>query len=123
MTVFHAEKMKDCHPDLVRLVEELGKLRDIVVICGYRSDADQAIAYQNGNSKAKPGQSKHNSKPSRAIDVGVTLDHGKSIPWREFELFTKMGEDAEYLAKKLGIKILWGGRFSKLRDMPHIELV
>ncbi len=123
MTLFHQERLKDVHPDLVRLVEELGKMRDIIVVCGHRSDVDQAIAYQNGNSKAKPGQSKHNSIPSMAVDVAITLDKGHSIPWREFELFTKMGEDAEYLAKKLGIKILWGGRFNKLRDMPHIELV
>ena len=124
MTVFHSDRLKDVHPDLVRLVEELGKDHDVVVVCGFRDKESQDAAYQKGNSRLKWPDSKHNQTPyAPAIDIAPTLDGGRTIDWRNFDLFKKQIEDVKYTAKKLGIKVMAGGDWTHFKDFPHFELV
>lgn len=94
----------------------------IVIICTYRSDTDQQIAFDNEKSNCRPGQSEHNhldsmGKPaSRAFDIGV-IRAGKYIG---------DGKDPDYLAaakigEALGLEcaIRWTG---KLREVGHYQL-
>lgn len=120
--LFHKEKLKDVHPELVRLVEEYGKDNNVIVVCGHRNKEDQNRAYAIGNSKLQYPKSAHNSIPSKAVDLAPT-ETGKEINWKDMDAFRKMGSDIEYLAKKLGIKVFWGGRYTHFRDLPHFELV
>jgi peptidoglycan L-alanyl-D-glutamate endopeptidase CwlK len=121
--IYHREKLENVHPDLVRLFTEYGKDHDIIIVDGHRDKASQDLAYLKGNSNARWGQSPHNKLPSRAVDAAPSKDNGKSIDWRDSDAFRKQAEDILFLAKKLGINILWGGSFKRLVDLPHFELI
>lgn len=82
--------------------------------CVYRDEVEQAKAYREGKSRAKPGQSLHGYQPAYAFDVAMKLpDGGVTWDWRWFELWGA-------LAKSVGLT--WGGDWAGLRDGPHVQL-
>lgn len=91
---------------------------DLTITCGYRTEDEQNEAYKNGKSRARFGESKHNTFPSKAIDIcpyPINWDT-KDIRWQEMAL------NAMWCAGKLGIEIVWGGSFKSIKDLPHFEL-
>ena len=111
-------KLNTCHSDLIKLIEAVAETEKCAVICGHRGKAEQEKAFASGASKARFGQSKHNSKPSLAVDV-VPLP----LDWEDIEAFEKLGEKIMAKAEELGIKIKWGKNFKGLVDYPHYELI
>ena len=111
------QKLNTCHSDLIRLIEAVAETEKCAVICGFRGRHEQEKAYMAGKSKAKWGQSKHNFKPSHAVDV-VPLP----LDWNDIPAFEKLGEKIMAKAKELGIKVKWGKYFKGLVDYPHFEL-
>lgn len=114
-------RLDSCDKRLQLLCNELLKSCgfDLTITCGYRNEEDQNWAYVNGRSKARFGQSKHNSQPSKAVDIcpyPINWDD-KDIRW------WKMIATAYEVARKNGITIRSGAFFSGLADLPHIELV
>lgn len=81
------QKLNTCHSDLIKLIEEVAKTERCAVICGFRGRYEQEKAYNSGKSKANWGQSKHNSKPSLAVDV-VPMP----LNWEDIESFERLGE-------------------------------
>jgi len=63
------ERLSTCHKDLQILFSHVLLYYDCSVLCGQRGEKDQNEAYENGYSKLKYPNSKHNSEPSMAIDV------------------------------------------------------
>jgi peptidoglycan L-alanyl-D-glutamate endopeptidase CwlK len=124
-------KLHDCHPELQDLMEEVIKHFDITILEGYRSPGDQQKAYDTGRSNLKPGQSKHNASPSRAIDIAPWRPENPHIDWNNIELFRFMGGFVLGIASQMGIKIRWGGDWDEdfnfkdqnLVDLPHFELM
>lgn len=107
------EKLSTCHPDLQRLCKELIKERDFSVAEGHRGKAAQDDAYARRASKLKWPNSKHNSNPSRAVDIWPYPFPG----WDDLGPWKAQRAAVLALAKKLGIKlrtISW--------DWPHFEL-
>lgn len=103
--------------DLVNMMLSRSEF-DLTVTCGYRTKEEQESAFDQGKSKAHFGQSKHNSFPSKAIDVCPY-----PINWDDKDpRWTAMALNAMWCAGKLGIEITWGGSFKNLKDCPHIEL-
>lgn len=102
---------------------------DITVVQGHRGKKEQNEAYQAGKSKLKYPGSKHNSDPSRAVDIAPWV--GGQIPWKNEKYFYFMGGIVTAVAKDLGIKIRWGadwnsnGNFDdqSFDDLVHFELV
>lgn len=91
---------------------------DITVTCGHRSREEQEDSFKKGFSKARFGQSKHNSLPSLAVDLApypINWD-ASDIRWDQLG---KLGKDC---AKILGISVKWGGDFKNIVDKPHFEL-
>jgi peptidoglycan L-alanyl-D-glutamate endopeptidase CwlK len=124
MTKTSQERLKTCHPDLQKLIRRVAELYPIQVSCGYRSNEDQEKAFKDGKSKAKPGESKHNQKPSRAVDIIPDPDHDpKTISWTDLTAFEIMCYTVEAAADELDIKIRLGRDFKWGADWPHIELV
>lgn len=121
--IYHKEKLKDVHPDLVILIEAYGKDNDIIIVDGHRDKEAQDKAYKIGNTRVKYPNSKHNSTPSMAVDIAPTKDKGKTIDWRDITSFNHMADDVLFLARKMGIRVLWGGSFLRLVDKPHFELI
>lgn len=110
------ERLETVHPDLKRLAEALIKELDITVLCGHRGEKEQNQAFIDGTSKLQYPRSKHNSLPSRAIDLAPY-----PIDWKDISRFNDMCTRIERIAKQLGIKIRLGRDFS-FKDYPHIEL-
>lgn len=91
---------------------------DLTITCGYRTEDEQNEAYKNGKSRARFGESKHNTFPSKAIDIcpyPINWDT-KDIRWQEMAL------NAMWCAGKLGIEIVWGGSFKSIKDLPHFQI-
>lgn len=110
-------KLNTCHSDLILLINEVAKTEKCAVICGHRGKAEQEQAYNSGTSKARWGQSKHNQKPSMAVDV-VPLP----LNWDDIASFERLGKIIMEKAKELNINLKWGRDFRKLKDYPHFEL-
>ena len=111
------QKLNTCHSDLIKLIETVAETEKCAVICGFRGRHEQEKAYYEGKSKAKFGQSKHNLKPSHAVDVVPV-----PLNWKDIPAFEKLGEKIMAKADELGIKIKWGKNFKGLVDYPHFEL-
>lgn len=112
------QKLQTCHSDLIKLIEAVAETEKCAVICGFRGRYEQEKAYYTGKSKAKWGQSKHNLKPSHAVDVVPV-----PLNWEDIPAFEKLGEKIMAKAKELGINIRWGRDFTNLKDYPHFELM
>lgn len=90
----------------------------------YRSPERQNELYKQGRSKPGPvvthkrgGESRHNSLPSRALDVAFLLADG-SASWSGL-LLSKFAR----LMKAADARIRWGGDFpGDFKDGPHFEV-
>lgn len=115
-----------CHPDLQRLLNKAIQYVDFSVTCGHRTKADQDAAVAAGNSQTPWPTSKHNSMPSRAVDVAPY-----PLDWSDTESFTLLAGILYGIAVTMGIKIRlgadWDGDLSikehGFKDRPHVELV
>lgn len=110
------ERLLTCDPQLQEIMQEVVKIMDIKVLCGERSEEAQNKAYEEGNSKLQYPQSKHNSSPSKAVDVVPY-----PIDWEDLSRFERMCGIIEGVAHCKGIEIRLGRDFS-FNDYPHIEL-
>ena len=121
-------RLADCHPTLQRLFNTVVETFDCTIVCGHRSEYEQNKAFFEGNSKLKYPKSKHNIKPSLAVDAAPYIS-GKGISWdanqcRYFAGYV-MG-----VASRIGIKLRWGGDWDSdndvndqsFNDLVHFEL-
>ena len=98
------ERLGSCHSDLQKVFNEVIKHVDCSVVCGHRSEHDQNKAYDEGRSKVKYPDGKHNAKPSNAIDVAPY-----PIDWEDRERFTLFAGFVLGIALSMGIRLRWGG--------------
>lgn len=132
----------DLHPDLQPLALAFlarcsARQVDVLIVCTYRSGAEQDALYAIGRTKpgtrvtnAKAGQSAHNytigGRPAAKAFDAVPLLHGKPIwedprdadgDWSNDFGWRVMGE----VAAELGL--VWYGRpGSAFREAPHFQL-
>lgn len=121
-------KLKTCDYRLILLAHEVDKRFPIQIICGERNEKDQEHAYQNGMSKLRFPNSKHNINKeqgrakSHALDAVPDPDNNPAtLNWNDIEAFELMCLTFEQVADELGVKIRLGRDF-KFKDFPHIEL-
>lgn len=124
IATLNAERLATVLPDLRVMCERLIKIAalegyQLIVTCGYRSNAAQTKLYAQGRTtagkvvtNAKAGQSKHNHK--KAVDFAFVDDEG-NISW-DVKLYLKLGA----WTKQVGLK--WGGDWKRFKDYPHVEL-
>ncbi len=117
-------KLSSCDPRLQQLVTAVAAdvdaglvpgVSDIRVACGHRNQADQDREFAEGDSKLQWPRSKHNSLPSRAVDVWPY-----PVDWTAAGVPAFKALRVAFAAKapQLGIEIRhisW--------DLPHHELV
>lgn len=58
-----------CHIDIIKICDEVIKVFDYSVICGYRNEEDQNKAYSEGKTQVQWPNGKHNKNPSMAFDA------------------------------------------------------
>lgn len=119
-------RLETCHQDLQTIFNYVIKSFDCTIICGYRDKKAQNKAYDDGFSKVRFPNSKHNMSPSIAVDV---------IPWPiEWENTKRMKYFAGYvmgIAKVLGYELVSGLDWDNdtilkdhtFKDHPHFQLV
>jgi peptidoglycan LD-endopeptidase CwlK len=78
-----AQKLSTCHSDLQIICKRLIERYDFSVICGYRDEQAQNKAYNEGNSKLRYPDSKHNTSPSLAVDLAPYEKTG--IDWSKLQ--------------------------------------
>ena len=111
------ERLKELNTDLQAILLEAIKITDFTILCGYRGEEEQEKAFKEGKSKARFGQSKHNFKPSLAVDIAPY-----PIDWQDLKRFAFMAGVVFAIAEQKNIKIDWGGNWTSFKDYPHFEL-
>lgn len=113
--------LDECHADLRRLFEEVLEIHDCAITTGFRSQQQQNIEFESGRSKLKYPESKHNRRPSLAVDAVPV-----PINWNDREKFYYFAGIVKGVAAQLGIKIRWGGDWdgdNDLHDQTFFDLV
>ena len=111
------QRLSEIHPDLRKVLEIAIIEFDFTVLCGHRGEAEQNKANDEGKSGLRYPNSKHNKKPSRAVDIAPW-----PIDWNNIERFEEMKRVVFTAAHALGIELVWGGDWVRLKDCPHFEL-
>lgn len=119
------ERLSSCDGRLQRLFLEVVKHYDCTVICGHRGAQEQTEAVRSGHSKLSFPKSKHNSLPSKAVDV-IPFP----VDWNDIKRFMHFAGFVSGVAKSMNIEIRWGGDFNEdlnfkndnFFDAPHFEI-
>ena len=118
-------KLSTCIPELQEVFNEVIKTVDCSVLEGHRSKDKQNALYKEGKTKVTYPKGRHNSSPSRAVDVVPY-----PIDWDDRERFTLFAGFVLGIAKSKGIDLRWGGDWdqdwyvhdNRFDDFPHFEL-
>jgi peptidoglycan LD-endopeptidase CwlK len=112
------EKLETCDGNLQRLFNEVIMYQDCTIVCGRRGKDEQDAAFDAGFSQVKWPNSKHNSLPSKAVDV-VPFP----IEWYNVPKFKEFGKLVKEVAKRLEIEVEWGGDWQGgFIDYPHWQV-
>lgn len=120
------KELATCHQDLQDLFKEVIRWVDCVVLEGHRNKEKQDAAVAAGNSKTPWPTGKHNSLPSKAVDVmPYPLD------WKDTNRIYMFVGFVRATALQLGIKLRcgadwngdWQTKDQNFHDLPHFELV
>jgi len=107
----------ELHPLLTIVFDDVLTMYDHALICGFRGKVDQNLAFNNNKSGLQWPESSHNHKPALAVDV---------IPYpslyKSEDEFFKLSKIIKYVAKLKGVKLNWGGDWSRMVDLPHWEI-
>ncbi len=99
---------------------------DCTIICGHRGEVAQTMAFEGGKSEVQWPNSKHNSKPSKAVDaMAFPLD------WFDYQRSAHFAGFVLGIAQSMNIKLRWGGDWDrdgemkdhKFIDYPHFEII
>lgn len=123
-SVASRKKLSTCDNRLQKLFNEVIKEADCTIICGARTLEDQQKAFTGGFSKVDgvTKKSMHQVSAERPLSLAVdALPY--PIDWNDVMGHTIFARKVLAIAKKLGIKIVWGGDWKNFKDRPHYELV
>jgi len=111
------ERLNTCDERLRRICEEAIQVSpiDFTVLCGHRNRISQMIAYQEGKSKLTWPKSKHNQKPSLAVDLAPY-----PLDWNDKNRFYLLAGCILTIANQLDIPLEWGGSWGW--DLPHYQI-
>ena len=120
------ERLATCHEDLQDLFKEVIKYVDCSIIEGQRDKERQNKLYEEGKTKVRYPNGRHNASPSRAADVVPY-----PIDWDDRERFHLFAGFVLGIAQSMEINIRWGGDWNKnfevddnkFDDFPHFELI
>lgn len=115
-------KLKGVHPDLVKVIVEAAKTAKtpFKVLEGLRTAAKQAEYFKKGTSRLDGVKKKSKHQLGKAVDI-VPIVNGK-VEFRSWTPFYPMADNVKAAAKKLGVKVTWGGDWKSFPDGPHFEL-
>lgn len=120
------ERLKTIDKRLRNVLTLAIQIYDFSIIHGVRGEAEQNRLFELGKSKKKYPNSKHNTIPSKAVDVAPY-----PIDWNDTDRFYVLAGIMKASAHINMTEIRWGGDWDsdddlqdeKFRDLGHFELV
>jgi len=111
--------LENVHPALVELFSEVVKVRDCTIVSGFRTESEQTALLEHDPPRTTLAwpNSKHNSIPSRAVDVAPY-----PIDWSDISGFCYFAGYVQRVAEDMGIAVRWGGFWRRFPDYSHWEL-
>jgi len=124
-------RLAECDTRLQSVFTEVIKHFDCIVLCGHRSKVDQDAAVKAGTSQTPWPASKHNKRPSLAVDVAPFERPAAPVNWQDRERMTFFAGFVLGVAELKGVPLRWGGdwdRDTQVRDngfddLVHFEIV
>ena len=119
-------RLATCDKRLQDVFNEVIKTVDCSILEGHRGEERQNRLQKEGKSKVAYPKGRHNSSPSRAVDVVPY-----PIDWKDRERFHLFSGFVLGMASRMGITLRWGGDWNmnfevddnRFDDFPHFELV
>ena len=119
------ERLATCDERLQKVFNEVIKYVDCSVLEGHRREERQNKLFKEGKTKVKYPKGRHNSSPSRAVDVTPY-----PVDWDDRERQTLFAGCVLGIARSMDIKLRWGGDWdmdfqvmdNRFDDFPHFEL-
>ena len=119
------ERLATCDERLQKVFNEVIKHVDCSVLEGHRGKQRQNDLFDEGKTKVLFPDGRHNSNPSRAVDVTPY-----PVDWDDRERQTLFAGFVLGVANGMGIKLRWGGDWdqdfhvmdNRFDDFPHFEL-
>ena len=117
--------MENIDPRLKKVLNEVIKYVDCSVLEGHRNEERQNKLFEEGRTKVKYPNGRHNANPSRAVDVVPY-----PIDWNDRERFHLFAGFVLGIAKSMEINLRWGGDWdqdwyvhdNRFDDFPHFEI-
>ena len=121
-----SEKLQTCDPRLQIVFKKVVEAVDCSVLEGHRGEERQNMLFDMEQSKLQYPQGKHNTNPSKAVDVAPW-----PIDWNNRERFVLFAGYVIGMAEAMGYKLRWGGDWdgdfdskeTQFFDAPHFEIV
>ena len=119
------ERLNTCESNLQKVFNEVIKHVDCSVLEGHREKDRQNKLYEEGKTKVKYPNGRHNRQPSSAVDVTPY-----PVDWKDRERQTLFAGFVIGVASQMGINLRWGGDWdqdfqvvdNRFDDFPHFEL-
>tara|TARA_Y100001963_G_scaffold57378_1_gene80296 strand:+ start:6566 stop:6973 length:408 start_codon:yes stop_codon:yes gene_type:complete len=119
------ERLATCDKRLQDIFNEVIQFVDCSILEGHREEERQNALFDEGKTLVKYPDGRHNSNPSRAVDVTPY-----PVDWEDRERQTLFAGFVLGLARSKGIKLRWGGDWdqdfqvmdNRFDDFPHFEL-
>jgi len=119
------KRLASCDERLQEVFNEVIKHVDCSVLEGHRSKERQNKLYDEGRTKVKYPNGRHNISPSKAVDVTPY-----PVDWEDRERQTLFAGFVIGIARGMGIRLRWGGDWdmdfqvmdNRFDDFPHFEV-
>jgi peptidoglycan L-alanyl-D-glutamate endopeptidase CwlK len=120
--LFRRDRLKDVHPDLVRVVQLAADRAPwpICVIEGARTlERQQKLMSQGASRTLKSRHIPGADGLAKAVDIAPAPDMTPSWAW---PLYHQLAPIVKQAAAELGVTIEWGGDWASFKDGPHWQL-
>ena len=119
------KRLATCDERLQDVFNEVIKHVDCSILEGHRSKERQNKLYDEGRTKVRYPDGRHNFNPSRAVDVTPY-----PVDWEDRERQTLFAGFVLGTARSMGINLRWGGDWdqdfqvmdNRFDDFPHFEI-
>ena len=119
------KRQSTCDSKLQEIFNEVIKHVDCSVLEGHREKDRQNKLFEEGKTKVKYPDGRHNRQPSSAVDVTPY-----PVDWKDRERQTLFAGFVIGVASQMGINLRWGGDWdqdfqvvdNRFDDFPHFEL-
>ncbi len=112
------KQIETLHKDLQDICEVAVTLLPFSVIEGHRGKCEQERMNKEGISKVEYPNSKHNSLPSKAMDLVVCI----GLPYPSNDAWEYLANIIKFVGKTMSVNIVWGGDWKENPDRYHFEL-